>query len=416
MVDMRTKKMRALWDTPPELPPTHYLDNRIYTDDSIFRAEQENIFHKTWKFVCHESELRKPGDYRVVEIDSVSIIVLRDVNHKIRSFFNVCPHRGAKLLRDSAGTLAGSRIQCFYHHWMFSTQGECLSIAHPKGYADTSICREKIALREVRAESVLGLVFLNLDGEAGSISQFLGSTLENLQEPLAELELLHYHRVEIHANWKLFVETNAEGYHELLHLLNRTTGLSQPAYRKRLWHMHPNGHHAFEPAQIAYTRLALGERASATLPGMMSNGHIVVDLFPDIMVNVRATVVRIDSLTPLAPGLTVLECRGLGRVDDPPEIREMRIRHHNQVWGPFGRNLPEDIWAVETQWANMSSGASRFSIIAREEENQATDDAPLRSFYREWRRLLGVCSHDIEEEYRTPDLAPTKGRAQEIIS
>lgn len=412
---MRAKRMRGLWDTPPELPPTHYLDNRIYTDDTVFQAEQEKIFHKTWKFVCHESEVRNPGDYRIVEIDSVSIIVLRDADQKIRAFFNVCPHRGAKLVRDTAGSLADRRIQCFYHHWNFSMQGECLSIANPKAYADSSICRENIALREVRAESVFGLVFLNLDGEAGPISHFLGSTLEGLREPLAGLELLHCHRVEIHANWKLFVETNAEGYHELLHLLNRTTGLSQPAYRKRLWHLHPNGHHVFEPAQIAYGRLSLGERSSATLPGMTPNGHIVVDLFPDVMINVRATVVRIDSLIPLAPGLTVLECRGLGRVDDSPEIRDMRIRHHNQVWGPFGRNLPEDIWAVETQWANMSSGVSRFSIIAREEEHQATDDAPLRSFYSEWRRLLGVCSHDIEARYQAPDFVPAEARAQGFI-
>ena len=33
---------------PPSLPPTHYLDNRIFTDPAIFRAEQENIFAKTW--------------------------------------------------------------------------------------------------------------------------------------------------------------------------------------------------------------------------------------------------------------------------------------------------------------------------------------------------------------------------------
>ncbi len=402
---MQTEVVRQPWDAPPELPPTHYLDNRIYTDDAIFRAEQERIFRATWKFACHESELRNAGDYRVVEIGAVSVIVLRDADRRIRAFFNACPHRGARIVRDTAGTLADQRLQCFYHHWSFSTQGECLYIPRPEAYAGSSVCAERIALRAVRAESVHGLVFLNLDDQAGPLAQFLGSTLEDLREPLAELELLHYHRIEIRANWKLFVETNCEGYHELLHLLNRTTGLSQPAYRKRQWHLHPQGHHTFEPAQIAYGRLALGERSSGTLPGMAPNGHVVVDLFPDVMVNVRATVVRIDSLTPLAPGLTVLECRGLGRADDSAEIRELRLRHHNQVWGPFGRNLPEDIWAIETQWANMSAGASRFSIIAREEERQATDDAPLRSFYGEWRRLVGTSSHDIDAPYRDADYA-----------
>ena len=400
--------LRRLWDAPPDLLPSQFLDNRIYTNARIFDAEQERIFSRIWKFACHESELPNLGDYRVVPLGGKSVFLVRGADGVVRAFLNACPHRGAQLLRDSAGTLSDQRIQCFYHHWTFSTQGECLFIPRPEGYAGTSICRENIALRAVRTETVLGLVFFSLDCEAGPLSEFLGTTLEGLREPLADLEVLHYHRVEIKANWKLFVETNCEGYHELLHLLNRSTGLSQPAYRARQWHMHPHGHHTFAPAQIAYGRLALGERASATLPGMAPNGHRVADLFPDAMINVRATVVRIDSLIPLGPGLTVLECRGLGRKDDSPETRELRTKHHNQVWGPFGRNLPEDIWAVETQWANMSSGASRYSIIARQEGNQAMDDAPLRSFYTEWRRHLERCTHDIDAAYKAPDAAQTE--------
>ena len=48
---------------PPALPPTHYLDNRIFTDASIFREEQERLFSKVWQFVCHESELPNSGDF-----------------------------------------------------------------------------------------------------------------------------------------------------------------------------------------------------------------------------------------------------------------------------------------------------------------------------------------------------------------
>ena len=387
------------WDLPPELPATHYLDNRIYTQESVLAVEQERIFRRTWKFVCHESEVAKPGDYRSTAVGGIPLMVVRGADGALRAFYNVCPHRGAKLVRDTAGTLPEHRVQCFYHHWSFSTQGRCLYIPRPEAYAGTSIAKENIALREVRTESVLGLVFVNLDGGAERLGAFLGDALRGLEEPLAELEVIHYHRAEIKGNWKLFVETNAEGYHELLHLLNRTTALSQPAYRERRWTLHPGGHHGFAPAQIAYERLSLGDRGSATLPGMKPNGHIVADLFPDVMVNVRATVARIDSLTPVAPGVTLLECRGLGQKGDDRATRELRLRHHDQVWGPFGRNLPEDIWAVETQWANMASGASRYSIIARQEGGRAMDDAPIRGFYREWRRRTGLCSHDPSQPY-----------------
>ena len=81
---------------------------------------------------------------------------------------------------------------------------------------------------------------------------------------------------------------------------------------------------------------------------------------------------------------------------DTPEVRRQRIAQHNQVWGPMGRNLPEDIWAVETQWSNMASGASAFSMIAREEDLRPMDDATLRAFYSEWQRILDRQPHDID--------------------
>ena len=52
----------------PDLPASHYLDNRIYTDPGIFALERDEIFARSWKFVCHASELRAPGDYRLVTV------------------------------------------------------------------------------------------------------------------------------------------------------------------------------------------------------------------------------------------------------------------------------------------------------------------------------------------------------------
>jgi len=81
--------------------------------------------------------------------------------------------------------------------------------------------------------------------------------------------------------------------------------------------------------------------------------------------------------------------RGLGLKSDTPEVRALRLHHHNQFWGPAGRNLPEDIMAVETQWECMQSGAMRYSIFAREEELRAQDDGNVRHFYQEWGRRMG---------------------------
>ena len=122
--------------------------------------------------------------------------------------------------------------------------------------------------------------------------------------------------------------------------------------------------------------------------------------FPDTMLNCRATVARIDTMIPMGPNKTMIECRGFGLKNDSPELREARIRHHNQVWGPTGTNIPEDVWAVEVQMSNMLSGGSRYSVIARDENgSKMMTDEPLRGFYEVWRRLVRANSHDIDEPY-----------------
>jgi methanesulfonate monooxygenase large subunit len=101
-------------------------------------------------------------------------------------------------------------------------------------------------------------------------------------------------------------------------------------------------------------------------------------------------------MTPLAPDRTLLEWRGLGLKSDTPEVRAMRLRQHNQVWGPAGRNLAEDVAAVESQHRNAMSGASRYSIIAREEDGRPHDDCFFRAYYQEWGRRIGRWPHDLD--------------------
>ena len=62
-------------------------------------------------------------------------------------------------------------------------------------------------------------------------------------------------------------------------------------------------------------------------------------------------------------------------------------------WVPTGRNLGEDVIAVEEQWAAMKSEVVRYSILAREENLNPTDDANLRAYYKEWGRRTRRAPH-----------------------
>jgi hypothetical protein len=57
----------------PRLPQTHYLDNRISTDPSIFAEEQEKIFAKVWQF-------KSPGPVVKEDCDRISAVRVRQRN------------------------------------------------------------------------------------------------------------------------------------------------------------------------------------------------------------------------------------------------------------------------------------------------------------------------------------------------
>jgi methanesulfonate monooxygenase large subunit len=391
---------KAPWEAPPELPPTHYLDTRIHTDPAIFEEEKHSIFSGCWRLVCHSSELPNFGDYRTVEVAGKSILVLRGRDGQVRAFFNTCPHRGAQLVRKVRGN-ALSQLQCLYHLWSFDLDGKCTSITRPEGYENSGLDKNAVGLRSVRSAVVCGLVFVSLKDDIEPIEEFLGPMIGYLEKHLTEdLEVFHYHSAEISANWKLFVDNDAEQYHEFLHVLNRTTGMRHPSYHQRKWRLYRNGHSVIDQNEINYGGLGLDQRDRDLMPGMQPNGMVVMLLFPDVMINVRSTVMRIDTQIPLNPGRTRIEWRGLGLKSDTPETRSMRIRHHNQVWGPAGRNLQEDVIAVECQWKNMASGASRYNILAREEDLRPQDDENLRAFYQEWGRRVGRSPWNPVDETR----------------
>lgn len=390
----------------PQLAPAHYLDNRIYTDREVFATEMQTVLSRSWRFVCHASELPEPHDFRLVQVAGHELALVRGKDRELRAFYNSCAHRGARVLRQLRGRLEQGRMTCFYHLWSYDERGRCAGISRPSGYRGTGVSKEAAGLKPVRLETLFDLVFVCLDEDAGPLRAFLGeAVIEAIRTPfgLADLQVFHLHRTEVQANWKLFVETNYEGYHELLHLLNRTTGVAQQDYHNRQWTCHPRGHVSFDHASISYDNLNYEQRAADVMPGMAPNGHVVINLFPDMLLNCRSTVARIDSILPISPTRTLLECRGLGLADDTQAQRAMRVRHHNQVWGPTGINLAEDVWAVQAQMRNMEHGSSRYSIIAREEDGPMSDST-LRNFYAEWSRQTGYQAHDLKPE--TKNLKP----------
>ncbi|MGZ4159690.1 MAG: aromatic ring-hydroxylating oxygenase subunit alpha, partial [Neobacillus sp.] len=80
------------------LGEAHTLPSWLYTKPEVLEVEKREIFCKTWQYVGHSSQLRNSGDYFTTEVADRPIIVSHGQDGEIRAFYNVCSHRGAKLV------------------------------------------------------------------------------------------------------------------------------------------------------------------------------------------------------------------------------------------------------------------------------------------------------------------------------
>ena len=403
----RARVRRALeWAQRPQLPESHYLDTRVYYDEQLFEEEIEKIFNRMWLPVCHESELPEPLDYRTSAVAGKKpIVMVRGKDGTIRTFLNICPHRGNIIVRSPAGTLTKAEpsgnpnnMTCMFHGLQFDAEGRCVEIPRQtQGYQER-LCKGDMGLREIRTEVAYGgFVWVNLDDECEPIEDFIAGAFDFMLQELdtEPLDIFHYQKSVIRTNYKLWHETSREFYHDYLHYHNRATAMIQPGYFDRKYEVFPNGHAATGLTTVKYEAYQGSKDRILTFPGMPKNGWKQLNIFPACTYSLRASCLRVSVMTPISPTEVLIEIRGLGLRSDTEAERRERIQDHDTIWGPFGRNLHEDLLAVQNQTIAMSHGSgSKYCVMAREEGCTIHDEIGLRSYYEEWSRRMGRLASD----------------------
>jgi Rieske 2Fe-2S family protein len=185
------------------------LDRDYYVSNDVFALERDRIFRRNWWYVGHQSQLPAAGDYITVELLGENIIVVRDTDHSIRAFYNVCRHRGSRICTERRGH--ADRFICPYHQWSYNLDGRLIHAPQmPTGFS-----REPFGLKEVPAEVWNGLAFVNLSGtQAEPLTGFLDATRSSFaiyDTSGAKIACSRVYRVR--ANWKLVMENFLECYH-----------------------------------------------------------------------------------------------------------------------------------------------------------------------------------------------------------
>ena len=200
--------------------PGWSLPRAFYRDEALYGVDVERIWRRGWVFAAHDCELRNPGDWLTLQVDTDSIIVIRGEDGAVRAMHNVCRHRGSQILPEGCGT--ARRLVCPYHQWTYDTKG---ALTFCRGMHELD--KSQFTLKTVHCETVEGLVFLSLAENApafGPARELMAPYLR--PQGLRRAKVAKTLDYEIHANWKLVWENNRECFH---------CNINHPQYIKANW-------------------------------------------------------------------------------------------------------------------------------------------------------------------------------------
>ncbi|HEV2431502.1 MAG TPA: aromatic ring-hydroxylating dioxygenase subunit alpha [Burkholderiales bacterium] len=200
--------------------PGWSLPRAFYSDETVYRADLEQIWRKGWLFAGHACELAKPGDWLTLQVDTDSVLVIRGEDGTVRGLHNVCRHRGSQIVPPGRGS--AKRLVCPYHQWTYDTAG---ALTFCRGMHDLD--KSQFGLKRVHCEMLEGLIFICLAKTPppfGAARELMSPFL--LPQGFERAKVAKQVDYEIHANWKLVWENNRECFH---------CNVNHPQYIKANW-------------------------------------------------------------------------------------------------------------------------------------------------------------------------------------
>jgi choline monooxygenase len=186
-----------------------------YFDEGIAELENSAVFGKTWQAVGRAEQVQNPGQFLTADIAGDPIVVVRGEDSQLRTFYNVCRHHAAAVVTEAQG--CAKQFRCPYHGWTYGIDGALKGMVEFDGVCDFE--RSANGLVPVHVDTWENFVFVNLDPDAGSLADFLGS-IPPIVAPLQLTKKLHYfdrRTYTLQCNWKVYVDNYLDGGYHVPH-------------------------------------------------------------------------------------------------------------------------------------------------------------------------------------------------------
>ncbi|MGO9065190.1 MAG: aromatic ring-hydroxylating oxygenase subunit alpha [Myxococcaceae bacterium] len=199
----------ALFDSALPLERARTIPGLWYTDPEVEAAERRAVFGDSWQLAARADQLAAPGSFVTTTIAGEPILLVRDEQHELRAFFNVCRHRAARVMAEAEGT--ARKLRCRYHGWTYDLAGRLVGTPEFEGVLDFQ--KQEQGLTPLAVGSWGPMVFVHAGRAPGQLASAL-APLPDRMGPLADLVFFERRKYELGCNWKVFVDNYLDGgYH-----------------------------------------------------------------------------------------------------------------------------------------------------------------------------------------------------------
>ncbi len=199
-------------DAIKRVPATNYFDPERW------QLEMDRIFRRVPLVLGFSCEISEANSYKALDVMGTPVLLTRGDDGMLRSFVNMCSHRGAIVVEEGTGT--GRRFACPYHAWTYDPRGELVGILDKANFGDIDMSCHGLTPLPVAERA--GIIFGGITpGMAFDLDAFLcgyDSMLDHLG--LADCTYVGSQAAE-GPNWKLAYDGYLDFYH--LPILHKNT-------------------------------------------------------------------------------------------------------------------------------------------------------------------------------------------------
>jgi Rieske 2Fe-2S family protein len=191
-----------------------------YTDPARFALEKARLFDRLPQVIAPSALLPRPNSAVAHDAMGLPLLLTRDKQGVAHIFYNVCRHRGTRLIEDGE-TLCSPRIVCPYHAWSYALDGALAGMPRPDTFP--GLDKADHHLKELPSREAGGLIWFSRQGTdvssaANKKADCDFSDADALAPEFDAFGLAGHHlfRRRLHdvpANWKLIMDAFLESYH-----------------------------------------------------------------------------------------------------------------------------------------------------------------------------------------------------------